>query len=560
MRPRWNFKGLDTSEAQQLIDRMQTTGALKVADTSEIVRLSLAEEEPVIVLVARLTGPEKLETYVFARLREMNDGPDPTVIEDDRWDSFLKVYYTIARYHAWGISVPHAVLPKLTGLAVRVVNNLLCKHGSEILSDKANEYLQGGCGTAEGGWTTDHELIASITVRLLKDPEEDLVASFARTLDQLATLAADEGTRTAASSLAARLFLRSADTPTLLFPTKTIQSPLDMLQPIVEEFIITDKPSSPGHKQLAEALEDSTLAEPLRILEQVATLEELVERYGPGYMRVCRWSDALRVTELGLSYTPSDLQMRAALLVLRGAIHEQMKANDLAVADYEQVLEDFPDQPDLLMAYGRALAALGRYEDAIQSYNASLKIRRRYPDTLTNRGLAYHNMGEYDKALVDYETSLEVRPNDTNTLSNMGVTLTQLNKFEKAFEFHMKAVDADPRHARAISNRGITYYHRAMSHKAAGRKAEAQSDLEVSLRDLTSSLELDDENADALTTRGNVRLELGMTPEAVQDYKDALEVRSDDPIALHNLGHMHYQAGEHDQAETYLNASSLGEA
>jgi tetratricopeptide (TPR) repeat protein len=555
--PAIDLKGLDKSEVLQLIEHMQANDALKVGDSAEIARLSLAEEEPVIVLVARLTGAERLDTHVLERLREMNQGHDPTIMDFTSWDDFLKVYFAIARFHAWGVSVPHTVLPKLTGLSVRLVNNLLCVQSSDTLSDRAKEYLQGGCGAVGVGWSTDHELIASATVRLLGDPEHDPIGYFASTLTQLATLVENPHSKLEASSLAARLFRRCTDTPSLLFPGDEPHTALDTLPPIAEEFVITDKPSSPEHKQLAEALEEPTLAGPLNILEQAATLEEIVTYYAPGYIRVSRWQDGLRVTELGLSYSPDVPQMRAALLVLRGVVYEQLKLYHLAVADYERVLQDFPDQPDILMTRGRTLQELGRYEEAVNSYDASLRIRRNHPDTITNRGFAYSKLEQYDKALVDYDTSLRLRPNDANTLTNKGVTLTHLDKFAKALEVHTQAIEADPQHARALSNRGITLYHRGVTHKLAGRKEEAQRDFDASLRDLERSLDLKSEDPEALTARGNTRSELGMTPAAMQDYKDALTVRPNDPIALHNLGHMHSSIGEHDDAETCFNASLL---
>ncbi len=553
--PEVELGGLDTNEALQLIGRMETTGALKVADALEIANVSLAQEEPVIVLVARLMGSERLETHVLERLIEMNNGRDPTITDASEWDQFLKIYFTIARYHAWGLAVPHTVLPDLTSLTAQRVNNLLCERGSDTPVPKAREYLQGGCASTESGWTTDHELIASSAVRLLSDGTEDPLEIFIRTLDQLAKLVADVRSRSGASSMAARLFRRITDTPTLLFPTGTEQSPLDTLLPINEEFIVLKKPSSPEHEKLADTLDDARLATALQMLLNWATLEEIVEQYAPGYIRVSRWEDALRLTEKGLSSSPTDQLMWARLLVLRGTVHEQLSENDLAVADYDDVLKDFPDQPEMLMARGRALAALGHYREAIESYNASLRVRRDDPDTLLNRGFAYHSLGEYDKALVDYETSLQVRPNDASALTSMGVTYTKLDKFDRALGAHNKALEADPQHARALSNRGITYYHRGMLHKAGGRQLEAQADFASSLKDLDKSLDLDSEDAETLTARGNTRSELGLTTEAMQDYKDALVVRPNAPIALHNLGFMRHLAGEHDQAEACFNAS-----
>jgi hypothetical protein len=53
---------------------------------------------------------------------------------------------------------------------------------------------------------------------------------------------------------------------------------------------------------------------------------------------------------------------------------------------------------------------LGRFEDALASYDRALKVRPDYAEALNNRGLTLHGLKRFDEALADYDRALQIRP------------------------------------------------------------------------------------------------------------------------------------------------------
>jgi tetratricopeptide (TPR) repeat protein len=52
---------------------------------------------------------------------------------------------------------------------------------------------------------------------------------------------------------------------------------------------------------------------------------------------------------------------------------------------------------------GQALTRLGRYRDAIRTFNHALRIYPRYTAALVNRGIALCGLGEYHAAIDRFE-------------------------------------------------------------------------------------------------------------------------------------------------------------
>jgi tetratricopeptide (TPR) repeat protein len=64
-----------------------------------------------------------------------------------------------------------------------------------------------------------------------------------------------------------------------------------------------------------------------------------------------------------------------------------------------------------------------RWDDAIQSYERSLKIDAGNANVSTDLGVSYYYTNRTDEALAQFERSLKVDPNHTKTLLNKGIVL-----------------------------------------------------------------------------------------------------------------------------------------
>src|ERR1041384_5750191 len=73
------------------------------------------------------------------------------------------------------------------------------------------------------------------------------------------------------------------------------------------------------------------------------------------------------------------------------SLHQAGKLDE-AIADYRLVLEQYPDMAPVRSDLGAALAAAGRYEEAITEYERALKLKP-LPQVRLNLALAYYKSG-----------------------------------------------------------------------------------------------------------------------------------------------------------------------
>jgi tetratricopeptide (TPR) repeat protein len=86
----------------------------------------------------------------------------------------------------------------------------------------------------------------------------------------------------------------------------------------------------------------------------------------------------------------------------------------------------------LLNNKGVALVGLGRYLEAIQSYDNALKIDPNYDLTLNNKGLSLYNLGRSQEAINCFDRILILNPNVKHVLINKYYALNKLGKTKEA--------------------------------------------------------------------------------------------------------------------------------
>src|SRR5262249_43552952 len=163
------------------------------------------------------------------------------------------------------------------------------------------------------------------------------------------------------------------------------------------------------------------------------------------------------------------------------------KRYEEAVGACEAALRLSPHQPLPHEVCGRALLALGRYEQAERSFDQYLRQGgEEKSDLFRGRGLARMKLGKYPEAVDDYTRALEHAP------------------------------DAD------------IYQHRGWAHFFADA-------WKLALRDFSKAIELGPEAGDAYTGRGLARVMLGGYRGAVADAEAALRRKPSTPEMMHNI-------------------------
>jgi tetratricopeptide (TPR) repeat protein len=102
--------------------------------------------------------------------------------------------------------------------------------------------------------------------------------------------------------------------------------------------------------------------------------------------------------------------------------------NQINLFAYTRIIND----KVLLNNKGVALVGLGRYLEAIQSYDNALKIDPNYDLTLNNKGLSLYNLGRYQEAINCFDRILILNPNVKHVLINKYYALNKLGKTKEA--------------------------------------------------------------------------------------------------------------------------------
>ena len=76
---------------------------------------------------------------------------------------------------------------------------------------------------------------------------------------------------------------------------------------------------------------------------------------------------------------------------------------------------------------GIAYYALGRLEEALESYSRSLELEASESDALYNRGLVYQDLSRPSEAIADFSAVLAANPGDASARFQRGICLLRVN-------------------------------------------------------------------------------------------------------------------------------------
>lgn len=134
-----------------------------------------------------------------------------------------------------------------------------------------------------------------------------------------------------------------------------------------------------------------------------------------------------------------------------------------------QILSAFADanEPDLLNAYGIALADTGRVRDAVQQFQRVLQIDPDNATAFQNLGVVALRTGDVNQAQQFLTRALQIDSKLPRALNTLGVVYARQTDFPRAVDAWQRAVALDPRQYDALFNLGMVAGR-------AGRRDEAR--------------------------------------------------------------------------------------
>ena len=101
---------------------------------------------------------------------------------------------------------------------------------------------------------------------------------------------------------------------------------------------------------------------------------------------------------------------------------------------------------------GNALSALGRYDEAVASYDKVLAARPGMFEALVNRGTALLSSRRQEEALESYGEALRLHPDSADALNGRANASFELKHFEDAIRDYKTLLKLSPEHEYAAGN------------------------------------------------------------------------------------------------------------
>ena len=215
-----------------------------------------------------------------------------------------------------------------------------------------------------------------------------------------------------------------------------------------------------------------------------------------------------------------------------------------ALASYDQAISLQPDSFPAWNNRGVILGNLGRYEEALTSYDQAISLQPDEPRAWLSRGSTLDKLGRYEEALTSYDQAISLQPDLALSWSNRGSTLDKLGRYEEALTSYNQAISFQPDYVANWGNRGVTL-------EKLGRYEEA-------LNSYDQAISLQSDDALAWLNRGSILDKLGCYEEALNSYDQAISLQSDDALAWLNRGSTLDNLGRYEEAlASYDQAISL---
>jgi len=143
------------------------------------------------------------------------------------------------------------------------------------------------------------------------------------------------------------------------------------------------------------------------IIDKNPSFPDIYFDRGYANIRLENYEKAKEDMESQIILAPKDFKSLANLINIK----KKLELYDEAFADYDKILKEFPNQPNLHIVYNNRSSLfqiIDKYEKALEDINIALKINENYDIGLFNRAGIYMKLGDKKKACQDFKKSLKL--------------------------------------------------------------------------------------------------------------------------------------------------------
>jgi len=154
----------------------------------------------------------------------------------------------------------------------------------------------------------------------------------------------------------------------------------------------------------------------------------------------------------------TDGDTKRTFVEVKAATLRMLDRDDEARVIYEQLLDENPDDINLMLALARSQKEQGEYSGAAAFYQRAidqveiapvLNEDGRYNYLYGEAARAYFNADEYESAIKAYTSALDVAQTDAERIDyydRIAVSYFQIENYDKAIEYAKEVTDLDPDH------------------------------------------------------------------------------------------------------------------
>ena len=186
-----------------------------------------------------------------------------------------------------------------------------------------------------------------------------------------------------------------------------------------------------------------------------------------------------------------------------------------AIAEYKKTLRVDPNYDDARLFLGKVLANLGNFSDAITYLEEYVRHRPGDPEGYHLLGSTYRDSNQLSKAESMLERAEKLNPNNYDIRYELGMVLAQTGKTDEAITQLDAAKRLNPNGAEA-------HYQLALLYRKKGNEAQSKEEFQVFQK--LKALETEETTAGNRNNEGNKLLAAGKVQEAVQAYREAVQL------------------------------------
>jgi tetratricopeptide (TPR) repeat protein len=209
-------------------------------------------------------------------------------------------------------------------------------------------------------------------------------------------------------------------------------------------------------------------------------------------------------------------------LHLIGLIRAQENQIDLAIELIAEAIRNDQTKPDYFSNLGTLLALRERFEEALKSYDLSLKLKPDAGEVWIRLGDLLRRQDRFDEALLTYDHARALGPRHVEAANKAGALLLDLGRAEEALARFELSDTIEPGQPQTLYNKGLCLTRLSRLDEAAAIYRQL--------------LAIDPENYEGWNNLGGVLMDLGRLEEAETQFRNAIELRPDAVAAFNNLG------------------------